>query len=328
MVLDPTAHRVRHVLPPERDALSSERATALIRELAERQHGVVARRQLLDFGLGRGLIRDRVRGGRLVQLHRGVFALGHRRIGLHGEWMAAVLAAGPAAVLSHGSAAHLWDLRRSRGAIEITRPSGGVGRMGIRVRQAKLPAQDTTSRLEIPTTTVERTLTDMAAGLDERQLERAVVAADRAGTLSWSRLVETLDRSSGRVGVDRLRTVVGSADPRAVEARSPLEIDFLALCRGAGLPAPQVNVLVEGRLVDFLWPRERVVVETDGYDYHRDRAAFERDHESTLALEAAGYAVRRATYRMLRQEPRRFMIEVRRALERSASPLARDTAQT
>jgi hypothetical protein len=84
--------------------------------------------------------------------------------------------------------------------------------VGIRVRQSKLLPQDMTSRLEIPTTTVERTLTDMAAGLDERQLERAVVAADRAGRLSWPRLVETLDRSSSRVGIARLRTVVGSTD--------------------------------------------------------------------------------------------------------------------
>jgi very-short-patch-repair endonuclease len=327
-MLDPTAHRVREAIRAERDALSSERATALIRELAERQHGVVARRQLLEIGLGSGLIRDRVRGGRLIPLYRGVFALGHRRIGLHGEWIAAVLAAGPAAVLSHRSAAHLGDLCRSRGAVEITRSSGGIDRTGIRIHQAKLLPRDVTARARIPVTTVDRTLVDIAVGLDERQLEHAVVAADRAGTLSWPRLVETLDRSSGRVGVARLRKAVGATDPHAVEARSPLEIDFLALCRSAGLRAPQVNVLVEGRLVDFLWPRERVIVETDGYDYHRDRAAFERDHESTLALEAAGYAVRRATYRMLRQEPRRFMAEVRRVLERSPSPLARDTAQT
>jgi predicted transcriptional regulator of viral defense system len=328
VALDPTAHRVQRVFPTERDALASERATALIRELAERQHGVVARRQLLELGLGPGLIRDRVRAGRLISLHRGVFALGHRRIGLRGEWIAAVLAAGPAAVLSHGSGAHLWDLRRSRGAVDVTRSSGGVGRAGIRIHQARLLSLDITARAEIPVTTVERTLADIAAGLDERQLERAVIAADRAGELNWPRLVETLDRSSGRVGIARLRRVVSATDPHAVEARSPLEVDFLALCRGAGLPAPQINVLVEGRLVDFFWPRQRVVVETDGYDYHRDRAAFERDHESTLALEAAGYAVRRATYRMLRQEPRRFMTEVRRVLERSASPLAGDTAQT
>jgi hypothetical protein len=323
-----TAHRAQHVSPSQRDALPSEQATALIRELAERQHGVVARRQLLEIGLGPGLIQDRIRGGRLMPIYRGVFSLGHRRIGTFGKWKAAVLAAGPDAVLSHGSAAHLWELRRSRGKIEITRRSGGVGRPGIRVHQAKLPAQDVTIRVEIPVTTAERTLTDIAAGLDERQLEHAVVAADRAGGISWPRMVETLERSAGRVGVARLRRVVGMTDPRAIEARSPLEVDFLALCREADIPVPQVNVLVADRLVDFLWPQERVIVETDGYAYHRDRAAFERDHESTLALEAAGYAVRRATYRMLRQEPRRFMAEVRRSLERSASPLARDTTRT
>jgi hypothetical protein len=323
-----TAHRAPHVSPSQRDALPSEQATALIRELAERQHGVVARRQLLEIGLGPGLIQDRIRGGRLMPVYRGVFSLGHRRIGTFGKWKAAVLAAGPDAVLSHGSAAHLWELRRSRGKIEITRRSGGVGRPGIRVHQAKLPAQDVTIRVEIPVTTAERTLTDIAAGLDERQLGHAVVAADRAGWISWPRMVETLERSAGRVGVTRLRRVVGMTDPRAIEARSPLEVDFLALCREADIPVPQVNVLVADRLVDFLWPQERVIVETDGYAYHRDRAAFERDHESTLALEAAGYAVRRVTYRMLRQEPRRFMAEVRRSLERSASPLARDTTRT
>jgi very-short-patch-repair endonuclease len=274
------------------------------------------------MGLRPGLIQDRVRGGRLIPVHRGVFALGHRRISSFGKWMAAVLAAGPAAVLSHGSAAHLWELRGARGMIEVTRQSGGVGRAGIRVHQAKLLSQDTTIRAAIPVTTVERTLTDIAAGLDERQLEHAVVDADRAGWLSWPRMIETLERSGGRVGVSRLRRVVGMTDPRAVEARSPLEVDFLALCRQARLPIPQVNVLVEGRLVDFLWPRERVIVETDGYAYHRDRAAFERDHESTLALEAAGYVVRRATYRMLRQDPHRFIAALRRSLERSASSLA------
>jgi predicted transcriptional regulator of viral defense system len=320
-------HQVRHASHAKRDTLPSEQATFLIQELAERQHGVVARRQLLELGLGRGLICDRVRGGRLIRLHRGVFALGHRRIGLRGEWIAAVLAAGPAAVLSHGSAAHLWELRGSRGAIEVARPSGGVGVSGIRTRQARLLPQDVTVQAGIPVTTVERTLADIAARLGERQLEHAVVAADRAGRLRWPRMVETLERSSGRVGIARLRKVVAVTDPRAVEARSPLEVDFLALCREAGLPAPQVNVLVEGRLVDFLWVGERVIVETDGYSYHRDRAAFERDHESTLALETAGYVVRRATYRMLRQDPGRFMAEVRRSVERSASRIARYTGQ-
>lgn len=319
VAFDPTAHRVRDENHRKRDAPSGERATELIRELAESQHGVVARRQLLEMGLGPGLIQDRVRSGRLMPLHRGVFALGHRRIGLRGEWMAAVLASGPAAVLSHGSAAHLWGVRRSRGAIEVTRSSGGVGQARIRVHQAKLRSGETTIRARIPVTTVERMLVDMAGRLDERQLEYLIVDADRAGLLRWSRLNDLLDQSSGRIGIGRLRGVVEAIDPGAAETRSSLEIDFLALCRKAGLPPPQVNVLVENQLVDFLWPEERVLVETDGFDYHRDRRAFERDHESTLALEAAGYTVRRVTYRMLKRDPGRFLGEVRRSLEHSAS---------
>lgn len=167
----------------------------------------------------------------------------------------------------------------------------------------------------IRVTSIERTLVDVAAVLDTRQLERAVVAADRTGRLRWPRLVELLERSKGRLGVARLRQVMAETDPRAVEARSPLEVDFLALCREASLPMPEVNVLVNGRLVDFLWAKERVIVETDGYAYHRDRAAFERDHEVTVALTAAGYVVRRATYRMLKREPAQFMTLVRRALD-------------
>jgi hypothetical protein len=110
------AHQIQHVSHPQTDALrASHQATLLIRELAECQHGVVARRQLLERGLGGGLVRDRVKSGQLVPLHRGVFALGHAQLGLRGEWMAAVLAAGLGAALSHASAGHLWDMRRSHG---------------------------------------------------------------------------------------------------------------------------------------------------------------------------------------------------------------------
>jgi len=263
-----------------------------------------------------------------MPLHRGVFALGHQRISQQGEWMAAVLAAGPRAALSHGSAAHLWDLRRSRGPIEVTRPSGGSRRAGIKFHQAALPRQDVTVEAAIRVTSIERTLVDVASVLDSRQLERAVVAADRTGRLGWRRLVELLEQSKGRLGVARLRRVVAETDPRAADARSPLEVDFLALCREASLPLPEVNMLVNGRLVDFLWVKERVIVETDGYAYHRDRPAFERDHEATVALTSAGYVVHRATYRMLKRDPGQFMTLVRRALGLSASRLTRDAAQT
>ncbi|MEX2108287.1 MAG: DUF559 domain-containing protein [Solirubrobacterales bacterium] len=108
--------------------------------------------------------------------------------------------------------------------------------------------------------------------------------------------------------------------PDAAEVRSPLEVDFLALCREEGLPPPVVNVLVAGHLVDFFWPRERVVVETDSYRYHADRLAFERDHQVDVDLIAVGYAVHRTTYRMLHRDPSPFFANVRRALqERTAS---------
>jgi hypothetical protein len=168
----------------------------------------------------------------------------------------------------------------------------------------------------IPATTIERTLLDIAAGLDARRLERAVVAADRSGRLRWPELGRVLAQGKGRAGTALLRRVAMHVDPRAVDAASPLEVDFLALCREAGLPQPSVNVLVGGRLVDFLWPDRRVIVETDGYRYHRDRPAFERDHEATVALTAAGYTVHRATYRMLQRNPAPFLRNVRQSLQR------------
>jgi hypothetical protein len=111
-----------------------------------------------------------------------------------------------------------------------------------------------------------------------------------------------------------LRRLCNEVDPTAVDARSGTEVDFLALCRRANLPLPQVNVLVEGRLVDFFWPKERIVVEADSYAYHDDRAAFERDHKSTVALMAAGYKVLRATDRMIERDPEFFLGLVRDSL--------------
>jgi very-short-patch-repair endonuclease len=299
----------------KRGRSASEETTRLIRRLAESQHGVVARRQLLVAGLGKGAIQGRVDSGNLIPLHRGVYALGHRRSDMLHLWMAAVLACGDRAALSHGSAAHLWGLRRSRGAIEVTRPSGGRPRAGILLRRAlAFTPEDLTKEKGIPVTTLAWTLLDIAADLDLRQLERALAAADRSGRLSWSKLQRAIQRGSGHAGVARLRHAAQVVDPRVRDTRSPLEVEFLALCREAGLPLPQVNVLVEGNLVDFLWSAQRVVVETDGYLFHRDRLAFERDREIPLALNAAGYQVFRVTYRMLKKDPRPFLGLLRRSL--------------
>jgi hypothetical protein len=232
--------------------------------------------------------------------------------------MAAVLAGGPGAVLSYGSAAHLWGMRGSTKPIEVTRVSGHRRPHGIRLHQTRsLPDEHTTVEAGIPVTTLERTLLDTAARLDERQMEHDLVVADRSRRLRWGELNRIVtDHGSGRRGVRRLKRLIERVDPRFADTVSPSEIDFLALCQREGLRLPEVNVLVEGKRVDFYWPKERLVVEVDSYDYHGDRPAFERDHQSTVDLETAGYRVRRTTYKMLQANPGPFLCLVRESLTR------------
>jgi very-short-patch-repair endonuclease len=288
----------------------------VIRRLAEKQHGVIAHRQLVVHGIGERLIESRVARGQLIPLHRGVYALGHRRIGLYGEWMVATLACGPGAVLSHGTAAQLWGIRGSRKPIEVTRVSGHRRPHGVRLHQTRsLPAEHVTIEAGIPVTTIERTLLDMATRLDAKQLEHDLVEADRSRRLRWSKLWRIVaEHGRGRKGVKRLKRVAAQADPRFADAVSTSEVDFLILCREEGLKMPQVNVLVEGKKVDFYWPKERLIVEADSYGYNGDPRAFELDHQSTVDLEVAGYRVHRTTYKMLESNPRPFLGLVRGSL--------------
>jgi hypothetical protein len=296
------------VAPQRKNVAPGEAATVAIRELAERQHGVVARRQLVSLGIGSELIRDRLRSGRLLQVYQGVYAVGHRRIGLRGEWMAATLACGPNA--------QLWGLRGSRRPHEVIRRSGHRRPHGVWLHQTRsLPEEDVTVEAGIPITTIERTVMDNAGRLDDRQLEHMIVAAERSGRLNWRELHRVIEDGNGRRGLRRLRRVAARIDPRAADAVSPLEVDFFSLCQKAGLPLPQVNVLVEGCLVDFYWPKAKLIVETDGYAFHKDRPAFERDHEATVALTAAGYKVLRATYRMLKSNPAPILSLIRESLQ-------------
>lgn len=295
--------------PAEPKRVTRQMATLALRRLAERQHGVLAWRQLVALGLTEGQIKSRVKDGQLVLLHRGVFALGHRRVGLYGEWIAATFACGPGAVLSYGTAAQLWGIRGSRRPIEVTRVSGHRRPHGVRLHQTRtLPDEHVTIEAGIPVTTLERTLLDTAARLDERQLEHDLVEADRSRRLRWPKLWQAItEHGRGRKGTRRLKRVAARADPRFADAVSTSEVDFLILCREANLKMPQVNVLVEGKRVDFYWPKERLVVEADSYGFHGDPTGFEHDHQSTVDLEVAGYRVHRTTYKMLQANPRPFL---------------------
>jgi hypothetical protein len=232
--------------------------------------------------------------------------------------MAAVLACGPGAVLSHFHAGSLWGICGSYGRIEVLRQSGGFrpeGHRDVRLHQTRrLHSYEVTMEKGIPVAVMERVLLDLASRTDRKRLERIFVQVYKTGKLSWPRLGRIITRRRGCKGVGRLRQIALEVEPEALETRSVSEIDFLVLCRGANLPTPAVNVLVEGHLVDFLWPAQKVIVETDSWSHHGDRPTFEKDRQTDVDLIAAGYEVHRATYKMLERNPDPLLDNVRRAL--------------
>lgn len=299
-------------------------ATAAIRGLAERQHGVVAHRQLMELRLGRRLVFRRQGEGFLVPLHRGVYSVGHQRITREGRWMAAVLACGPGAVLSHFHAGCLWGICGRRGRIEVLRQSGGFkpdGHRGVMLHQTRrLRPYEVTVERGIPVVALERVLLDLAARTDSKRLERMFVQSCKRDDFSWSRFGRIVTRRRGCKGVGKLRRIAVEVDPEALETKSVPEVDFLALWREVDQLAPAVNVLVEGHLVDFLWSEQKVIVETDSWSYHGDPLAFEKDHQRDVELIAAGYDVHRTTAKMLERDPEPFLKNVRQALlNRTAS---------
>lgn len=269
--------------------------------IAKRQYGVVSRRQLRALGLGSGAIDSRLRSGRLHAVHRGVYAVGHAGLNQRGIWLAAVLAHGEGAVLSHLSAAALWGLLPPAQPVDVTSTHGRPGRRGIRLHRAAVHAEERVTRHGVPVTSVARTLLDVAETPSERRLRRAYEEADRLGLLNRNALKRACDRGRGRHGLTALGRL--SAEERGGATRSSLEDLFLALCRTHGLPTPAVNAFLLGFEVDALWPEQRLVAELDGFAFHRHRAAFERDRSRDAALQAAGYRVVRFTYRRLQREP-------------------------
>lgn len=295
-----------------------------MRSLAEKQHGVFATWQLIECGIGEDVIRRRRENGSLIPLHQGVYALGHQRLPREGRWMAAVLSSGRGAALSHFSAGHLWNMCGSYGPIEVLRQSGGLkpeGHRGVRLHQTRrLFEYEVSLERGVPVVARERVLLDLAAHTDAKRLERIFVQAYKSGRLDWRRLGRIINRRRGCKGVGRLRQIALEVDPEALETKSVSEIDFLALCREADMWIPVCNALVEGHLVDFLWPAQKVIVETDSWSHHGDRPTFEKDHQTDVDLVAAGYDVHRATYKMLQRNPGPFLQNVRRALlNRTAS---------
>jgi very-short-patch-repair endonuclease len=287
--------------------------------LAARQHGVVSLTQLRELGLSERGAQSRAERGALHRVHRGVYAVGHRLLTSDGARMAAVLACGPGAVLSHRSAAAAWGLRpSSRACAEVTTTHRGRGgRPGIEVRHVRsLVFADVDELRGVPITAVARTLVDLAGVLSADALERAVHEAEVLRFLDAAAVRDAADRAPNRRGSGRLRAALEAGDPG--DTRSRLEERFLALCRCGRLPRPRLNVHVAlfDRLieVDALWRPERLVVELDGRAAHRTARAFEADRRRDAALAAEGYVVLRLTWKRLAQEPDAVVRELRTIL--------------
>jgi very-short-patch-repair endonuclease len=284
---------------------------ALIAEVAGRQHGVISRDQLTELGLGKDSIHHRVRAGRLLPLYRSVYAVGHRNRSRETAWLAAVLAAGEGAVLSNRPAGAAWGIRRSEGRPEVTVPTQRRSRPGIVMHRSRLPPDERTTLNNIPITTVPRTLLDLAATLDQRQLERAINEAEIQRLWDELSLHDLLHRYPKRPGTRNMRAALHKRREGASYTKSDLEELFIRFADKAGLPRPETNTYVETLEVDCVWRAQRVVIELDSWEVHRTRAAFERDREKSRILQAAGWRCVPITYLQLEHSSAEVASDVR-----------------
>jgi very-short-patch-repair endonuclease/predicted transcriptional regulator of viral defense system len=295
--------------------------------LAERQHALVTLPQLQSHGLGKAAVAKRARSGRLYRVHRGVYAVGRPHLTRHGHWMAAVLACGPRATLSHRSAAALHGIRSdSRAKTDVTLPSPSArSRPTINVHTSlTLEEADLTVLDGIRCTTVARTLVDIGDVVNRRSVERAVDQAEVLRLFDLGAVKDVLDRAGRRRGAGVLRAVLADYEEPTL-TRSRLEERFLALVRNASLPSPSVNAWITLRdgvayQADFLWREHRLIVETDGRDVHTTRKAFDHDRERDQRLTLAGFTVVRFTWQQVTREPRRVAEALRGLLARLARP--------
>lgn len=294
-------------------------ASARVWELVRLQHGVVARSQLLELGVGSRSIEHRITKGRLHPLWRGVYVVGRPEVDQKGRWMGAVLCCGPEALLSHGSGAALWGfvpVPRAR-AIDVVVPIGTFRRHpGIRVhRRLDLGLEHRREVAGIPVTDPISTLVDLASCAPEWQVERAINEADRLDLVNPEALRRIVAELGPRPGMASMRRILGLD----ALTDSGLERKFLAIARAANLPRPETQAPVNGYRVDFYWPHLGLVVETDGWRYHRTAGEQATDSHRDQAHATSGLTTLRFAENQIRYEPD----QVRRTLTAVVARLAR-----
>lgn len=284
----------------------SGQAHGPLADLAARQHGVVSIRQLVGpLGYSRSAVARAVRSGRLHRLYRAVFAVGHTNLSWQGRCLAAVLACGPNAVLSHHSAAWLWGIstRRAPAPFAVTVPTPRSPRPPIELHRARnLAVEDRRLCEGIPVTAVPRALLDLAAGDPDDRLQRYLERAEELRLFDLAPVESVLARNAGHPGAHRLRKALAVYQEPPF-TRSGLERRFFELVVAAGLPRPSTGFVEAGYELDVYWPDERFAVELDVFETHGGRAAFERDRIRQEDLKLSGVEMTRITGHRLAREP-------------------------
>ena len=285
-----------------------------IARIADRSHGVVTRRDLLATGIARAGIERRVSSGALIAVHRGVYRVGHAAPSVLATYTAAVKACGDGAALSGRAAAHLLGLLKSRcpPPPEVTAPTERRA-AGVRTRRRKLDRREITTQRGIPTTTVARTLVDLAATMTDDDLARACHEANVRYRTSPAQIASVIARCKPPPGVQKLRRVM-SGDTKLT--LSKLERLFLKLLRDAGLPLPETNLPAGTHRVDCRWPEHGVTVELLGYRFHNSRYAWEQDHARRREARARGDAFLQFTWDDVTSHAHATLEELRGALRR------------
>jgi len=281
-------------------------AHSAIRDLAFRQHGIVARSQLRRLGVGRGLLAHALKTWRLIPVFQGIYVLGRPVDGYRPLWMAATLAAGPSSVLAGSTAAAAWGFMKATSEVEVSRiqahslhlTGSACHHDKIRVtgRRSNLLPAERTFRGPIPVMSVAGTLIQLAGSLEETEMKRAFIEAGRQGLVGRQTLQRCADIGTGYKGAAALRSLMAQWHPGMTRTRSVLEGEFLLLCSRSGIEEPEVNVRVCGLEVDCLWRDRKVIVELDGRAFHDDSFAFQRDRERRNRLVGAGYKVLNFTW--------------------------------
>jgi predicted transcriptional regulator of viral defense system len=288
------------------------------------QNGVVTLGQLEALGLSRKAVFQREEVGRLHRVGQRVYSLTPRVMTERGRFMAAVLACGPGAVLSHRSAAYLWGIVDSwEEPIDVTAPNRrGRSPDGVAAhRDSSVQSIDKTTLHGVPCTGVARTLLDFAAVAYEWEVRKAVAQAEVLQILDQSKLRVLLKRSRRRRGVARLRLILDAIHPQTKRTKSELERLFLRMCERGAVPEPEVNVWLDapdGRRyeADFLWREARLIVEADSRRFHATDSAFVSDRKRQQQLELAGWRVSRCTWEEVEHEPRRLALTVQGLIAR------------